>query len=699
MSKSRKDNKPCQTEISHSYSLREKVIILSVACAIALTAFIVFIPALKGEFLIWDDNLLVAENRNIQSIDTDFFKWAFTDVAIAAWYPVTVTSLAIDYFFWGKDPFGYHLTNNIFHGLNTFLVFVLVFFLVKLGRSKDEKGITMPLVAASVTAMLFGLHPLRVESVAWTAERKDVLYSFFYILSILSYLKYCSVTVCNKRYYAGSIVFFAMSLMSKSMAVTLPLVLIILDYYPLGRLLPDKGWGEVKKTVIEKIPFICMSLFVSAVALYTHNEKGAVMGMETHPVYMRFFVAMKGYIFYLYKMVIPSGLAPYYPYPREITIPSFEYMGATALFIIITMLSLYLLRKKRLVPALWFYYVVTLLPVIGIAQTGSFSAANRYTYLPSLGPLILVGIAAGDLFIRTYSSSLRIMYVLLLGIITGVLINITLINIPVWKDTVSLWSYQIKLFPDRVPIAYLNRGVVYWERKEFVKAIDDYSKAIEIDPRHAKAYSNRGSAYESMDKLDLAVKDFTKAVEVDPGLSGVYSNRGNVFMKMKRYDDAVRDYDKAIDIDPEYAKAYSNRGVVYSNMGKFDLAVQDYTKAIELDRWSGKAYNNRGFAYESMGRYKEALDDYSKSIELEPDYIRVYNNRGNTYRKTGDFQKAVSDYETALAKDPKNSTAYFYLGLCYKDMGDGKKALASFRRSAELGNKNAVNYLKNITPE
>ncbi|MBI4843108.1 MAG: tetratricopeptide repeat protein [Nitrospirae bacterium] len=478
------------------------------------------------------------------------------------------------------------------------------------------------------------------------------------------------------------------------MAVTLPVVLFILDYFPLRKLFPDEGGaGNLKKAVAEKLPFIVLSILVSAVALATHNKTGALMGLETHPIGIRLLVSIKGYIFYLYKILLPSGLAPYYPYPSGITIISFEYLGSIIIFLMITAGSIYLFRRKKFVSALWFYYLLTLLPVIGIAQTGSFPAANRYTYLPGLGPLIFAGLIAGDIF-KKASKHLRAAYILLFLLLTGVLINATLKLLPVWKDTVSLWSYQIKLFPDRIPLAYLNRGVVYWERKEFDKAIDDYSKAIKIDPRHAKAYSNRGSAYESMGKLGRALEDFTKAIELSPELAGVYSNRGNVLLKMKRYDDAVKDYDRAIEIDPGYSKGYTNRGVAYGAMGRNDLAIKDYTKAVEMDPWSGKAYNNRGFVYESMGRYEEALADYSKAIELEPDYLRTYNNRGNTYRKMKDFQNAVNDYIAALKKDPKNSTSYFYLGLCYEDMGEKGKALASLRKSAGLGNKNAVNYLK-----
>lgn len=690
------NKKNIQSEEAPVNYKKQKLALLSLAAAIAVITFLVFLPSLKGEFLIWDDNLLISDNHNIRSLDLNFFKWAFTDVAIAAWYPVTVTSFAVDYAFWGQDPFGYHLTNNIFHALNTFLVFVLVFSLVNLGSTKKRDGIMMPLVSAIVTAVLFGIHPLRVESVAWIAERKDVLYSFFYILTILSYLKYNSVTAHKTRYYTLSIFFFSMSLMSKSMAVTLPIVLIILDYFPLRRLLPDEGASNIKKVLVEKIPFIGLSLLVSAVALMTHHETGALRDLEAVPVLVRFFVSMKGYIFYLYKMLWPTDLSPYYPYPLNVAVFSLEYMGALILFLIITAVSIYFFRKKKIIPAVWFYYVLTLLPVIGIAQTGSYAAANRYTYLPGLGPLLLVGLMAGNVFVSTSKKQVKTLLVVLFLVLTGVFINMTIKQMPVWKDTVSLWSYQIKLYPGRIPLAYLNRGVIYYEKGEFEKSIEDYSKVIEIDPRHAKAYSNRGSAHEGLGNFELAIKNFTKAIELSPELPGLYSNRGNALMRLKRYEGAIKDYNRAIKIDPEYTKAYSNRGVAYGKLGKYELAIRDYGRSIEIAPWKAMTYNNRGFTYESVGRYKEALRDYTKAVELEPGYAKVFNNRGNTYRKIGELKKAIDDYKKALRLDPGNSTSYFYLGLCYESMGEKERSIENIKKAAGLGNIKAADYLKKI---
>ncbi len=694
MANSKNDIKASKYRASHSEPLKENLVLIAVAAAIAVITFIVFIPSLKGEFLIWDDNLLVADNHYIQNINFEFFKWAFTDVAIASWYPVTVTSFAIDYAIWGKDPFGYHLTNTVFHSLNVMLVFFLTFRLVTLGRREKGNNGTLPFVAALVVAILFGIHPLRVESVAWTAERKDVLYSFFYILSILSYLRYSSLTNRKTTYYWASVIFFAMSLMSKSMAVTLPVILLILDYFPLRRLFSGEGITEIKKVVLEKVPFFLLSILVSAITVLTHHDSGAMMGLESHPLHVRLLVAIKGYILYLYKMILPVDLAPYYPYPNKITIVSSEYLIPILLFITFTVVSIVLIKKSKAVTAVWLYYILTLLPVIGIAQTGSFSAANRYTYLPCLGPLILIGILSGRAYASAGSRYLRMVFIVLLLIVSSYYVGMTLKEIPVWKDTESLWSRQIELHPGRIPLAYLNRGVVRYERKDYENAVNDYNMAIRLDPKHAKAYSNRGSVYEASGRYKLAVRDFTKAIELSPELAGVYSNRGNIFLKMKKYEYAVNDYKKAIEIDPEYAKAYSNLGVVYGAMGDPEMALRQYDRSIELSPWNARSYNNRGYTYEGMGRYEEALREYNKAIELEPEYTRVYNNRGSTYRKMGDFKNAVKDYSLVIKVDPDNATAHFFLAICYEKMGRQQESINVMKRAAELGSKKAKNYIK-----
>ncbi|MBI4844392.1 MAG: tetratricopeptide repeat protein [Nitrospirae bacterium] len=692
------------------------------ALFVAVTAFIVFLPALGNGFLIWDDDTLVTDNLHIRSLGIDSIKWIFTNVGISIWYPATMLSFAADYAVWGLNPKGFHLTNNILHSLNAFFVFMLVYRLVNAGGDERWRG-KPAIAAAAATALLFGVHPLRVESVAWIAERKDVLYSFFYLLSILAYLKYASLDAGRKKYYFLSIFLFALSLMSKPMAVTLPVVLLILDSYPLKRL--DAKGGTVN-ALIEKIPYALLSIASSAATVMTNVSKGSLMGLETHPVWTRLLVAAKAYLFYLYKMMIPLKLAPYYPYPDKGEILSWGYIGGMAAFLAIT--AAVFIYRKRAVASAWAYYLVSLLPVIGIVQLGSYAAANRYTYLPMLGPFILIGVATGSVFLRAGKKGLQAFVIVLMLIAAGVLSTITWGDTGNWKDTVTLWSYQIRLHPDKVPIAYTNRGIEYAKQGQTELALADYNKAVGVDPKYVKAYNNRGVAYASLKRYKEAIADYDIAIRLNPKLAEAYSNRGVAYGMLGDSEKTIRDCGRAIELNPGIPDSYYNRGIAYMDAGDYENAVNDFSTALKLNPWHLKAYNNRGNAYAKLERHELAIKDYGTAIEINaksfesyfnraneylklndlrsavkdfssvidinPRVVSAYNNRGNAYNKLGEFEAALRDYKRVIEMEPSNGAAYFNMGILYVKLKDGKKAVENFRIASSLGVKKADDYLR-----
>ncbi|MEE9614570.1 MAG: hypothetical protein V3W31_06400, partial [Thermodesulfobacteriota bacterium] len=358
------------------------------AFIVAAVTFLVYLPALYNGFVSWDDQLYVYENPNIRSLDAEFFGWLPTAVVSNNWHPLTVLSHAVDYALWGPDPMGHHLTSIVLHTLNVFLVFILAVRLV--GDALPARA----LATGAVTALLFGLHPIHVESVVWVSERKDVLCAFFFLLSIIAYLRYVrsgrgEAGKGKATAYAASLAFFALALMSKPMAVTLPLVLLILDSYPLRR---TEG---ARRAVFEKIPFFALSIFTSVITVWAQRTTEAVAALDAHPLATRLFIAVRAYAFYLYKTLFPLGLAPFYPVPENTSLLSIEFMAALALLVVVTVFCAAYLRRERAFSAVWLYYVATLLPVIGLVQVGLQSAADRYMYLPSLGPFLLVGLGAG----------------------------------------------------------------------------------------------------------------------------------------------------------------------------------------------------------------------------------------------------------------------------------------------------------------
>lgn len=513
---------------------KQKLFIGTVAVLIGVLTFFAYIPALHNGFVNWDDGLYVYENQNIKSIDINFFKWVFTSQVAALWHPLTTLSIAIDYALWDGNPIGFHLTNIVLHALNTsitFLCCVQLFYYYEKPRKANNTWI----IAGVTTAFFFGLHPLHVESVAWVSERKDLLCAFFYLLSILSYLKYAAYQQRKPIHYALCLISFILALMSKPMAVSLPIILRILDFYPLRRI--QKG---TKKILIEKIPLFALSILVSLVTIWFQYKGGALRSWEVIPLTSRIIIAIWAYVFYLFKILMPFNLAPVYPYPSTISFLTIGYMGSFILLSIISVISL----KKKLITAVWLYYIVTLIPVIGIIQVGGHVAADRYTYLPSLGPSLLIGLGVRYV-IEGYAKRLYqgLTIIVLLGLL-GILATASINQMAFWEDSLTLWYREIKLFPD-VKISYNSRGNAYHNRGDYRKALNDYNKAIEIDPDYAHAYYNRGIVY-----YDLG-----------------------------DYLQAKRDIGIAIGLNPRYGKAYYCMGLIYSKTGNRDRALYYFKKA------------------------------------------------------------------------------------------------------------------------
>lgn len=495
---------------------------LAIAAALAVITFLVYIPALGNGFVNWDDPTHVYENPLIRGLD---LKWAFTAVALGNWLPLTLLSYTLDYMVWVKEPLGYHLTNNILHSLNAGLVFLIG---LRLASARSETPGIRPVTIAAVTALLFALHPIHVESAAWISERKDVLYAFFFLLSVLAYLRYCSLPC--RVWYASSLAFFLLSIMSKPMAVTLPAVFLVIDWFPLGR------WrGRLFRAVFEKAPFFALSAVSSVITILAQRSEGALMPIDSAPLWIRAAVAVRALGFYVFKTVFPAGLAPYYPLPSRSDL-GISFYGPVALIIAIVLVSVPAFRRSKAFSAAWLYYLVTLIPVIGLVQVGSQAAADRYTYLPLLGPFLLTGAGAGALLELLSMRRAAFYGVIVAGLaLSLVLAALTVRQIGFWHDSLALWNRQIEVYPGSVPHAYNMRGLAYDEKGMFRAAIVDFNFSIVLDPSNAFAFNNRGNAYRSLGNFSQAIDDFKRAATLAPSLpepfhnlSGAYSEIGEI---------------------------------------------------------------------------------------------------------------------------------------------------------------------------
>lgn len=580
-----------------------------IACLVSLATLLLYLPALQNDFVEWDDAPYVFENPDIRSFDLTLFKWAISTFYLRTWHPLTWISHALDYAIWGLNPMGHHLTSVILHGLNTFLVVVLILKLLKAASGFQEakeylsdRGI---LAAAVITGLLFGLHPLHVESVAWISERKDLLCAFFFLLSTIMYIKYVEVTVrensgsqfFNKQYLL-SLGFFILALLSKAMAVSLPLVLLVLDWYPLKRIRSLKTFGYA---FVGKLPFFSFGLISSILAVLANSSEDAPT--EDFPLSMRLLAAVKSLITYLWKMALPFDLQPLYPYPKNISILSSDYLTAIVLFVGATILCVIVVKRHPLWLSVWSYYVISIIPVLGIVQISGHSMADRYTYLPSIGPFLIVGLAAGWFYDKVTSVKQWGFIFNLLAVATVIFIfasmaYLTFEQIRVWKTSFSLWNY-----------------------------------VIEKNPAASLAYYSRGNAYQRIGLIDKAFEDFDKAIALSPLFKEAYYNRGTLYGKAGLYEKSLMDLNKSIALNPNYVDAYCNRGIVHMLVGQYNRALEDFNKAILLNQSNALAYLNRGELYQRTGNKELASSDFRKACDLGKEFgcealqkLRMHNN-------------------------------------------------------------------------
>ncbi len=503
---------------------------IALACFVALVTFLVYLPSLRNDFVFWDDDQYIFENDHIRSLGHAFFKWAFFDFYASNWHPLTWISHGLDYALWGLNPAGHHLTNNILHAINTFLVVMLAIHLAEYWKVHTTSKFAAffnrdraIFITGGVTGILFGLHPVHVESVAWVSERKDLLCAFFFLLGIHAYVKYFRTPdaeaspirrmLLNRQYWFA-LGFFMLALLSKPMAVSFPVVLLILDGFLFGRIRSLKTFWFA---LVEKLPFIALSGFSSLVTISA--QRGAMQLTEMVPLQGRLIMAAQAVIAYLRHIALPLELLPYYPYPHEISL-LFPPSLLSMLFVIgITILCIAL--KRRFWLSVWSYYLVTLLPVLGILQVGSQAMADRYLYLPSVGPFLAIGavltvVSERYVFSEKRGITVRGFWVVLALVTALTLSFLTVRQIGIWKNGITLWSFVIEREAEQVPFAFQNRGDSYLDAGQFDKALADLNTAVALDAGCVRCYYLRGLTLYDMNRFREAIADFDKTLALDP---------------------------------------------------------------------------------------------------------------------------------------------------------------------------------------
>ena len=589
---------------------RSVALICAVLAAVTLAAYW---PVLGYDFVDFDDNVYVTENQHVlKGLTLDGVKYAFSITEAdntSNWHPLTWLSHMLDCELFGQNAGLHHLTNLLIH---TASAVVLLLVLVSMtGRTWSS----------AFVAAAFALHPLHVESVAWIAERKDVLSGFFWFLTMACYLRYTRAS--GKGNYILALVVFALGLMAKPMLVTLPFVLLLLDYWPLNRFELKPAVSRlrtVRPFVVEKIPFFVLSA-ASCVVTYVAQKAGeSVATMDYMPLRTRLANAAVSYVAYISKTVRPVGLAVFYPL-KDVLL----WQAILAFFVlaVVTVAALLLIRRKRYFAVGWLWYVGTLVPVVGLVQVGNQRLADRYTYIPLIGLFMIAAWAVGDLCRRR--PALRVVsgltaMLLLAGMLAG-----TQNQLSYWKDSIPLFRRAIQVTENNSSIHY-NLGRVLIGRGQPDEAINHYRRALQIDPDNAKTHSDLGAALTITGQLDEAINHCHRALQIDPAHVKAQSNLGVVFTITGQLDEAINHYRRALQIDPDHAKAHSNLGLVLTMTGQLDEAINHCRRALQIDPDDAKAHFLLGAALFETGQGDEAIHHYYQAHKLKPEDPLIINN-------------------------------------------------------------------------
>lgn len=545
----------------------------------ALATLLVYWKGFSLGFTNWDDEGYVLKNTLVLS---DEFRWKdiFSVPIQGNYHPLTILSLKLDHIWFGLNPQGYHAINILLHTLNTLLVYLLI------------RRLNFTTFVAASTALIFGLHPLHVESVAWISERKDVLYVLFFLGALLSYLKYRKQN--SIRNYTILVIFFLASTLAKAMAVVLPIVLILMDIYL------DKSWAW-KKSLLNKLPLFLISIVLGMVAIKVQAQAGAVSSSEVISLTQRIIFAGYGMVNYIIKLLYPYPLVSIYNYPdltKPIPLSYYLYFVAFLSLVFAWAMSF---RHQRFFFLVFGFYLATVVLVSQIIAVGQAIMADRYSYLPYVG----LGLGLALVFewtkrFQTYlPQSLMLFYTLMMVILTIPQIN-------TWQNSDTLWSHQIKHYPGKSHTAYKNRGNYRAQNGQLDAGLMDIQTGLKIKPNDAELYESLGNIHGLMQKPAEALAYYSKAIELEPGKYSYYLNRGITNSMLQNYAQAILDYNTAVDKGAPLDEVIVNRAFTYLSAGRTEEAIADYQKILTFLPNDPNHHYNLGTVYFNAGRYAEA---------------------------------------------------------------------------------------------
>ena len=576
---------------------------LTICVFLMVAILVVFSQMYSHDFISLDDGVYVTENPYVSSGFTGAgFVWAFKMFNSANWHPLTWLSHMLDCQLFGLKAGLHHLTSLLFHMANSILLFFVL------------RRMTGAIWRSGFVAALFALHPLHVESVAWISERKDVLSAFFWMLTMLAYVRYTERPGFNR--YLLVLIFFTLGLMSKSMVVTLPFVLLLIDFWPLCRV----RWGQLceenrarfqesqaLRLVWEKIPLFALAGMSCVLTVLSEQGGGATRSLDLYPIETRLANALISYASYIGKTFWPFDLA-FYTYQRMI--PIWKLSGAGLLLIGLSVMSVMAARRRPYVLVGWLWYVGALVPVIGLVQVGDQPMADRYTYIPLIGLFILIAWGTSDMVKRWRYG--RTALGTTMGLAVLCLIVVSWLQVRHWKDSISIFTHTINAVADNYG-AHNRLGVALEKSGRQEEAIGHYSEALRIAPRYGDAHNNLGRIMAAKGRLDAAIDHFRQALRARPGWALVHYNLGVAKASQGRFDEAVRHFSESLKRKPDYVEVYNNLGIVLAKQGKANEAIECFSKALSISPEDAMARRNLEQAIRVFGGRSGGSSDIPKS--------------------------------------------------------------------------------------
>jgi len=651
----------------------EKPTLLMLAGILILT-ILVFSIGLNNDLVNWDDDSYITNNALVHSLAQDNIYTIFTTFFTGNYHPLTLLSYALEYSIVKEAPFVYHLNNLLLHCANIGLLF---YFLMHFTGSR---------VSAGITSLLFAIHPLHVESVSWAAERKDVLYTFFFFLSMIMYERYLSTG--KMQHYGLLVVFFILSCMSKGMAVVLPAALVALDF---ARNRPL----NVQTILRQKALLWVIAIAFGLIAIWAQEK--AIRDEKVYSHIDNIFIASYGYVFYLWKTIVPMQLSCFYPYPlKSGGMLPWYYYGAT-LFVLASVLLMWRLRNTaRWAVGAWLFFIATIIMVSQILPVGAAVAADRYFYLASVGIFLMVGEGVRRWILAKPHMQNAILGLMVL--ISGTYAFLSWQRVQVWQNSYTLFMNVIEQFPSAT-FAYNNIGTYFQLRKESEKALEFYLRSVEINKNYDLGYINLAIAYNDRKEYDKAIAYGERGMQLNPNAYDGWASLGFAYDNLKIYDKSVQAYQNALKLKPGNETVRLNLANAMRNAGQWEPAIQMYQTMLQETPENADVMNNLGYTYAQQQRYQEAEALLIQAQQINPDLLPVYNNLGFTYAMQGQFDRAIAIMQEGLNRKPSAET-YNNLGNAYGMRGQNDVAIDMFRKSIEMDstfsdawNNLAISYL------